>query len=334
MQRTYMSRAVSRAWAAEMPVGDPFGGPAYGKREDPISVIGGIASIVAGIEATGIIGGLLIAGGAMTILGSATGNKTLSSLGMVASLAGGLGMGFDKMGEFFSSAGNAATEAAAPGFIESAKGLASVPTEAEMVAGLASVNPAEAVVATASPAAVAGDAAANTTSAITQGMTTPAPTGGESGIASVPTDTEIAKGLESAKSSGLMSDQRSFTADGAGYEAFGQKGNMGASSSGGGIMDRLKGLLPTSDSGKQALWQGLSKGADALLSAPGKARELELKQREIDLMQQRLDMLKQEQTNASNLAGYSVPVSFNKNANVFTGQTIPIRRLSGLMGRA
>jgi hypothetical protein len=33
-----MSRSLARFWSAELPIGNPFGGPAYGKREDPITL--------------------------------------------------------------------------------------------------------------------------------------------------------------------------------------------------------------------------------------------------------------------------------------------------------
>ncbi|WP_208452200.1 hypothetical protein [Burkholderia gladioli] len=38
-----------RAWALDFPVGDPLGGPAYGKREDVGSIVGGAVSAIGGI---------------------------------------------------------------------------------------------------------------------------------------------------------------------------------------------------------------------------------------------------------------------------------------------
>lgn len=38
----------NRTWRMDEPVGDPFGGPANGKREDPTSVVGGIGMSLLG----------------------------------------------------------------------------------------------------------------------------------------------------------------------------------------------------------------------------------------------------------------------------------------------
>jgi hypothetical protein len=55
-EKTYLSRAQSRAWSLDHPVGDAFGGPAYGERRDPGSAL--IAS--AGIQVGGsLLGGML-----------------------------------------------------------------------------------------------------------------------------------------------------------------------------------------------------------------------------------------------------------------------------------
>lgn len=45
----FVSRSAARSWAIDNPVGDPFGGPAYGERCDLGSAIGGAVSIVGGI---------------------------------------------------------------------------------------------------------------------------------------------------------------------------------------------------------------------------------------------------------------------------------------------
>lgn len=55
-EKTYLSRSQSRAWAADLPVGDAFGGPAFGERRDPGTAL--IAS--AGIQVGGsLLGGML-----------------------------------------------------------------------------------------------------------------------------------------------------------------------------------------------------------------------------------------------------------------------------------
>jgi hypothetical protein len=97
--------------AADMPVGDPFGGPAFGQKRGPaIALFGAYAGISAGlaIGASTLMGGLMIAGGVMSGLGALTGNKTLSTLGMVAGLAGGVGQffstgGFEAYGKAFNA---------------------------------------------------------------------------------------------------------------------------------------------------------------------------------------------------------------------------------------
>ena len=104
-KKTYMSRAMSRAWSMDNPVGDPFGGPAYGEKRDPFSAVSAISMFAAGMAAEGLTAGLLIAGGVMTGLGAITGNKTLSMLGSIAGLGAGVSNFFDKGGfDAFSAA--------------------------------------------------------------------------------------------------------------------------------------------------------------------------------------------------------------------------------------
>lgn len=88
----------------EGPVGDPFGGPAYGQLEKSKGlgmVVGIVASVVtmgaalpmlaSTALATQIAGGVMFAGGALGGVGAVTGNKKLSKIGGIMSLAGGLG---------------------------------------------------------------------------------------------------------------------------------------------------------------------------------------------------------------------------------------------------
>jgi hypothetical protein len=49
MSKYYFSRAQTRAWSSEYPVGDPTGGAAYGEKNDPVTAIVGSA----------VVGGLL-----------------------------------------------------------------------------------------------------------------------------------------------------------------------------------------------------------------------------------------------------------------------------------
>ena len=97
MNKTYMSRAVSRAMATDHPIGDPVGGAAYGERNDPISAIVAISSMAGTYAAAGtfaamtVMQGLTFVGSALSLVGNVTGNKTLSKIGMIAGLAGGIG---------------------------------------------------------------------------------------------------------------------------------------------------------------------------------------------------------------------------------------------------
>lgn len=94
MKKIYLSRAQTRAMALDHPIGDPYGGAAYGEKDDPVSALalaGSAMSVASGIS-IGIgswAGGLMVAGGVLSGLGTLTGNKKLSMLGGFASLAGG-----------------------------------------------------------------------------------------------------------------------------------------------------------------------------------------------------------------------------------------------------
>lgn len=93
-QKTYMSRAITRAMAAEHPIGDPFGGPAFGERNDPISAaisIGTMFATGSAMMAGSVMAGIAFAGAAVSLVGNITGNKTLMQLGAVAGIVGGLG---------------------------------------------------------------------------------------------------------------------------------------------------------------------------------------------------------------------------------------------------
>lgn len=98
MHKTYLSRAMTRAMAADHPIGDPFGGPAYGERRDPISAIVAVGTMAGTYAAAGtfaamtLMQGLTFAGAALSLVGNITGNRTVSRIGMIAGLAGGVGM--------------------------------------------------------------------------------------------------------------------------------------------------------------------------------------------------------------------------------------------------
>ena len=96
MSKIYFSRSISRTLSADHPVGDPTGGAAYGEKNDPVSAILSIATMGGTYAAAGsfaamtIAQGITFAGAALSLVGNVTGNKTLSKIGMVAGIAGGI----------------------------------------------------------------------------------------------------------------------------------------------------------------------------------------------------------------------------------------------------
>ena len=92
MQKIYLSRAQTRAMAAYEPIGDAFGGAAYGEKNDPISaafsIYGMFTAAEAGFAAMTVMQGLTFAGSALSLVGNITGNSDLMKIGAVAGLAG------------------------------------------------------------------------------------------------------------------------------------------------------------------------------------------------------------------------------------------------------
>ena len=115
--KIYLSRSTTRSMMADYPIGDPTGGPAYGEKRDPISAVisiasmagtyataaaaltaaGGVASFGSVIASMSLMQGLTFAGAALSLIGNVTGNKALSNIGMIAGLAGGVGMFADSV---------------------------------------------------------------------------------------------------------------------------------------------------------------------------------------------------------------------------------------------
>ena len=90
----YSTISYARLMSVDMPFADAHRGAAFNQKNAPaMAIFGAFSMIGAGITAGGILGGLMIAGGVMSGLGALTGNKTLSTLGMVAGIAGGIGVG-------------------------------------------------------------------------------------------------------------------------------------------------------------------------------------------------------------------------------------------------
>jgi hypothetical protein len=97
MSKIYFSRSISRTLSADHPVGDPTGGVAYGEKNDPVSAIfslatmGGTYAAAGSFAAMTVMQGITFAGAALSLVGNVTGSKTLSKIGMVAGIAGGIG---------------------------------------------------------------------------------------------------------------------------------------------------------------------------------------------------------------------------------------------------
>lgn len=79
-----------------------------------IAIVAAVGTVSAGAAMGGILGGVMMAGGVMSGLGAITGNKTLSKIGMIASLGAGIGSALGLAGAA-NSAWNSAVGAAADG---------------------------------------------------------------------------------------------------------------------------------------------------------------------------------------------------------------------------
>jgi hypothetical protein len=101
-QISYQMPTTQGRWSFEHPT-DHNRGIAFGEKNGPaIALVGAFSAISAGATIGGFLGGVMIAGGIASGLGALTGNKTLSTIGMGLSLAGGIGSAFTNAatGEF------------------------------------------------------------------------------------------------------------------------------------------------------------------------------------------------------------------------------------------
>lgn len=92
----YATVSYTRMMSVEMPFAEHNRGAPFGQKNAPaIGLVAAYGSISAGVAlgASTFMGGMMIAGGVLSGLGGLTGNKTLSTMGMVAGLAGGLATG-------------------------------------------------------------------------------------------------------------------------------------------------------------------------------------------------------------------------------------------------
>lgn len=90
-KKTYLSVEETRRQSWDHPVGDPFGGPAYGEYRMPVAAVVGAVMAAADIAATtlGILNGLALAGSALSFVGQVTGNSKLAMAGGIMSLGAG-----------------------------------------------------------------------------------------------------------------------------------------------------------------------------------------------------------------------------------------------------
>ena len=96
MRKTYLSLAVSKAMAAEYPVGDPTGGAAYGKREMPVVAVAAAvwevsAAVEVGFAALTAFEAVAVVSSVVGAVGVVTGNQDLVKIGLVGSVVGGVG---------------------------------------------------------------------------------------------------------------------------------------------------------------------------------------------------------------------------------------------------
>jgi hypothetical protein len=132
MSKIYFSRSISRTMSADHPVGDPTGGAAYGEKNDPVSAIlsvaamGGTYAAAGSFAAMTIAQGITFAGAALSLVGNVTGNQTLSKIGMVAGIAGGIsqlaGIQGPTLGQTFGSSAPAGGSGTAAGAMSSKSG--------------------------------------------------------------------------------------------------------------------------------------------------------------------------------------------------------------------
>lgn len=109
-----------------------------------IAIVGAVASVSTGLAVGGLVGGMMVAGGVLSGLGTLTGNKKLARIGAVIGLAGGIGAAFSGAssaasglnsvgGEgvaMGSAAGNAGSNAIEMGLADSLGGAATSGLEA------------------------------------------------------------------------------------------------------------------------------------------------------------------------------------------------------------
>lgn len=102
MNKLYLTPSETRRYAVEMPVGDPYSGPAFGKKTMPVAAVAlAASSFVAGATAFAaatttmgmIAAGATMVGSALSIIGTVTGNSKLAKIGGILAIGGMAGTG-------------------------------------------------------------------------------------------------------------------------------------------------------------------------------------------------------------------------------------------------
>lgn len=123
--KIYLTPSETRRYAIELPVGDPFSGPAYGKKTMPVvavalaatSFVSGAAAFTAATTLGGMIAaGATMVGSALSIVGTVTGNSKLAKIGGILAIGGMAGTALSSAagaGEAAGQVAQGATESAA-----------------------------------------------------------------------------------------------------------------------------------------------------------------------------------------------------------------------------
>jgi hypothetical protein len=137
MNKHYLTIGQSRIYTLDNPIGDAFGGAAYGERRMPVAAVAMAAgSFAAGATAFAaatttlgaIAAGATMIGSALTIIGTVTGNAKLAKIGGVLSIGGMVGTGLinhaAKNAAASAGAAEAGTALAEGGAVNEAAGIA------------------------------------------------------------------------------------------------------------------------------------------------------------------------------------------------------------------
>ena len=93
----YFTREQTRSMAMYEPIGNPYG---YGQYNDPVSAALSISAMAGAYTTAATVGwtlasGMVFAGGAISLAGNVTGNKSLQTIGAGIALVGGIGGALD-----------------------------------------------------------------------------------------------------------------------------------------------------------------------------------------------------------------------------------------------